>query len=52
MKNGMGHASRSNGLLRLEASCTRVSQSGLKNVGGATTGGPRGTIAKIASGSS
>ena len=46
---GAGHASRSGGLLRLEASRARVSQSGLKTGGGATTGGARGIIAKVAS---
>jgi hypothetical protein len=46
---GVGHASRSNGLLRVEASLARVSQSGLKTDGGAMTGGARGTIAKVAS---
>jgi hypothetical protein len=46
----MGHASRSGGLLHLEASHARVSQSGLKTGGGATVGGARGTIAEVASG--
>jgi hypothetical protein len=46
---GMGHALRSTGLLRVEASMARVSQSGLKTGGGAMTGGACGTIAKIAS---
>jgi hypothetical protein len=46
---GVGHASRSNGLLRVEASLARVSQSGLKTDGGAMTGGARGTIAEVAS---
>jgi hypothetical protein len=35
----VGHASRSNGLLGVEASQTRVSQSALRTGGGATTGG-------------
>jgi hypothetical protein len=48
-KIGAGHASRSSGLLRLEASLARVSLSGLKTGGGATSGGARGTIAKVAS---
>jgi hypothetical protein len=48
----VGHASRSIGLLRMEASLTSVSQSGLKTGGGATTGGARGTIAEVASESS
>jgi hypothetical protein len=45
----VGHASRSSGLLRVETSLARVSQSDLKTGGGATTGGTRGTIAEIAS---
>jgi hypothetical protein len=48
----VGHASRSIGLLHMEASLARVSQSGLKTSGGATTGGARGTIAEVASESS
>jgi hypothetical protein len=36
-------------LLGVEASLARVSQSGLKNDGGATTGGARGTIVEVAS---
>jgi hypothetical protein len=35
-EDGVGHALRSSGLLYLEASRTRVSQSGLKTGGGAT----------------
>jgi hypothetical protein len=46
---GAGHASRSSGLLGMEASQARVSQSGLKTGGGASTGGARGTIIEIAS---
>jgi hypothetical protein len=46
---GVGHASRSNGLLHVKASLTRVSQSGPKIGGGATTGGARSTITKVAS---
>jgi hypothetical protein len=46
---GAGHTSRSSGLLHMEASLARVSQSGLKTGGGATTGGVRGTIAEVAS---
>jgi hypothetical protein len=46
---GMGHASRSSGLLHMEANLARVSQSGLKTSGGVTTGGARGTIAEVAS---
>jgi hypothetical protein len=43
----MGHVSRSSGLLRVEASLTRISQSGLKTGGGATMGGARSTIAEV-----
>jgi hypothetical protein len=46
---GVGHASRSNGLLHVEASRARVSQSGLKTGGGATADDTRGTIAEVAS---
>jgi hypothetical protein len=46
---GAGHASRSSGLLHVEASLARVSQSGLKTGGGATTGGTRGTIVEVVS---
>jgi hypothetical protein len=45
----VGHASRSSSLLGVEASLTRVSYSGLKIGGGATTGGARGTITEVAS---
>jgi hypothetical protein len=45
----VGHAMRSNSLLGVEASLARVSQSGLKTSGGATTGGSRGTIAEVVS---
>jgi hypothetical protein len=45
---GMGHASRSSGLLRVEASLARVSQPGLKTGGGATTGGACDTIMEVA----
>jgi hypothetical protein len=45
----VGYASRSSGLLGVEASLAMVSQSGLKTSRGATTGGARGTIAEIAS---
>jgi hypothetical protein len=44
-----GHTSRSSGLLGVEASLPRVSQSGLKTGGGATVGDACGTIAEIAS---
>jgi hypothetical protein len=46
---GVGHASRSSGLLYLEASLARVSQPSLKTGGDVTTGGARGTIVKVAS---
>jgi hypothetical protein len=45
----VGHASRSSCLICVEPSVTRVSQSGLKTGGDATTGGARGTIAEVAS---
>jgi hypothetical protein len=45
----VGHASRSGGLLCLEASRARVSQSGLKTGGGMTMGGARGIITEVAS---
>jgi hypothetical protein len=44
----VGHALRSSGLLSVEASLARVSLSGLKTGGGATTSGARGTIAEVA----
>jgi hypothetical protein len=44
-----GDTSRSSSLLGMEASLTRVSQSGLKTGGGVTMGGARGTIADVAS---
>jgi hypothetical protein len=46
---GAGHASKSNSLLGVETSLTRVFQSALKTGGGATTGGARGTIAEVVS---
>jgi hypothetical protein len=42
------HASRSSGLLHVEGSLARVSQSGLKTSRGTTTGGARGTIVEVA----
>jgi hypothetical protein len=45
----VGHTSRSSGLLRVEASLTRVSESRLKTDGGATTDGVRGTIVEVTS---
>jgi hypothetical protein len=44
-----GHTLRSSGLFRVEASLARVSQSGLKTGGGATTGGARGITTEVAS---
>jgi hypothetical protein len=44
-----GHLSRSSGLLRVEVSLARVSQSGLKTGGGVTISGARGTIVEVAS---
>jgi hypothetical protein len=46
---GAGDASRSSGLLGVEASLARVFQSGLKTDGGTTTGGARGTITEVTS---
>jgi hypothetical protein len=46
---GAGHASGSNGLLRVEASLATVFQYGLKTGGGVTPGGAHGTIAEVAS---
>jgi hypothetical protein len=46
--DGVGHALRSSGLLRVEASQARVSQSGLKTSGGATADGTCGTIVEVA----
>jgi hypothetical protein len=48
----VGHASRSRGLLRVEASLARVTQSGLKTGGSTTVGGACGTIVEVASESS
>jgi hypothetical protein len=49
MEVSAGHASRFSSLLHVESSLARVYQSGLKTDGGATMGGARGTITKIAS---
>jgi hypothetical protein len=43
----VGHALRSSGLLHLEVSRARNSQSGLKTGGGTTAGGARGIIMEI-----
>jgi hypothetical protein len=45
----VGHTSRSNGLLHIEASRTMVSQYGLKTGGGMTTGGAHDIIAEVMS---
>jgi hypothetical protein len=44
-----GHTSRSSGLLHVEVSHARISQSSFKTGGGATTGGARGIIMEVAS---
>jgi hypothetical protein len=44
----VGHTSRSNGLLRREASLARVFSSDLKTGRDAMTGGARGIIMKVA----
>jgi hypothetical protein len=49
---GVGHTWRSSGLLCVEASLARVSQSGLKTGGDTMAGGVRGTIVEVALGSS
>jgi hypothetical protein len=46
---GAGHASRSSGLLHVEASLARVFQSSLKTGGGVTAGGTCSTITEVAS---
>jgi hypothetical protein len=45
----VGHASRSSGLLHVEASRARVFQSDLKTGGCMTAGGARDTIAEVVS---
>jgi hypothetical protein len=45
----VGYTLRSSSLLGVEASLARISQSGLKTDGDATTGDARGTIAEVAS---
>jgi hypothetical protein len=47
--DGVGHVSRSSGLLRVEVSLARVFQSGLKIGRCAMTGGAHGTITEVAS---
>jgi hypothetical protein len=49
-EDGAGHTSRSDGLLRLEASHVKVSRSDLKTNGYTMTGGARDTIVEVASG--
>jgi hypothetical protein len=44
MEAGVGHASTSSSLFRVEASRARISQSGLKTGGGVTAGGACGTM--------
>jgi hypothetical protein len=44
-----GHVSRSDGLLRLEASRAKISQPGLKTDRGVMMGGARGIIIDVAS---
>jgi hypothetical protein len=46
---GVGHTSRSSGLLHVEASLARVSQSGLKTGGDAMVCGAHDTIAEVTS---
>jgi hypothetical protein len=50
MEDGAGHMLRSDGLLRLEVSHARVSQSDLKTNGCTMAGDARGTIVEVASG--
>jgi hypothetical protein len=45
----VGYVSRYSGLLRVEASLTKVFQSDLKTDGDATVGGTCGTITEVAS---
>jgi hypothetical protein len=47
--DGVGHMSRSSGLLHVESSLARVSQSDFKTGGGVTAGGAHGTITEVAS---
>jgi hypothetical protein len=49
MEVGAGHVLRSSGLLHVEESLARVSQSGLKTGRGMTAGGARSTIAEVVS---
>jgi hypothetical protein len=45
----VGQALRSSGLLRVEASLAKVSQSSMKTGGGATAGGACGSITEVVS---
>jgi hypothetical protein len=45
----VGHTSRSSGLLHMEASLVRISQSDIKTGKYVMVGGARGTIAEVAS---
>jgi hypothetical protein len=47
MEDDVGHTSRPDDLLRLEASRARVSLSGIKTDGGATTSGARDIIMEV-----
>jgi hypothetical protein len=47
--DGVGHGSRSSGLLHMKASLARVFQSGLKTDGCVMAGGARGTITEVVS---
>jgi hypothetical protein len=47
-EDSAGHTSRSNGLIHIEASWTRVFQSSFKTGGGATACGARDNIAEVA----
>jgi hypothetical protein len=51
-EDGVGHALRSSGLLRVEASRDMIFQSGLKTGGGVKTGGARDIIVEVIWGSS
>jgi hypothetical protein len=46
---GVGHTSRFSGLLRVEVSLSRVSQTDLKTSGCVTAGGARDTITEVTS---
>jgi hypothetical protein len=48
-EDGVGYVSRSGGLLHLEVSRARVSQSGLKTSGGTTVGGAHCIITEVVS---